>query len=285
MRGIFFCLFLALISPELARCYVLRPPVQVYGGFEPCASFASSRASCSALTSSTRLRYKSGGENVGKEYQKFSGDEVIPEDQLPVYEYQQLIQQPFFDWPLNPNLKLKLLLLYASLTALISYPITTATYTLPGYEIQKLTSANLGSLTFTIIFLIRLFSGWSYIGSRLKSDFIAYEETGWYDGAVEKKSEQSKIRDKMIYMDDVEPVVNKLKLALVTLTFGWVLSCGAFTLSANAKPLFNEYNPDFLNELVKDDKLADIAARKSNGKPTYCDSRYYKALAGGGQGC
>lgn len=82
MRGIFFCLFLGLISPELARCYVLRPPVQVYGGFEPCASFASSRASCSALTSSTRLRYKSGGENVGKEYQKFSGDEVIPEDQV-----------------------------------------------------------------------------------------------------------------------------------------------------------------------------------------------------------
>ncbi|GMH77910.1 hypothetical protein TrST_g7818 [Triparma strigata] len=218
-------------------------------------------------------------------YQKFAGDEVIPEDQLPVYEYQQLLTQPFFSWPLSPTLPLKLFLVYALLTVLISYPISCSTYVLPGFLFQKITSSNLGSLSALLVFLIRIYSGWTYVGSRLKSDYIAYEETGWYDGTVEKKSTQGQIRDAMIYREDVEPVISKLKTILLTLSVGWVLSCGAFAYASNQKPIFNEYNPELLNELVKDDKLAEFAAKKSNGKPTYCDSRYYKALAGGGQGC
>ena len=52
----------------------------------------------------------------------------------------------------------------------------------------------MGALGTVLVFLIRLFSGWSYIGSRLKSDFVEFEETGWYDGAVEKKSKEAKVR-------------------------------------------------------------------------------------------
>jgi len=39
------------------------------------------------------------------------------------------------------------------------------------------------------------------------------------------------------------------------------------------------------NDCPAVDKLSDIAAKESNGRPTYCDSRYYRAIAGGGQGC
>jgi hypothetical protein len=34
-----------------------------------------------------------------------------------------------------------------------------------------------------------------------------------------------------------------------------------------------------------DDKLAAKASEAAGGKPAYCDSRYYRALANGGKGC
>lgn len=50
------------------------------------------------------------------------------------------------------------------------------------------------------------------------------------------------------------------------------------------KPMFNEYDPEMLKTLNYDDKRAGVAAELSNGRPTYCDSRYYRAVANGGQG-
>jgi hypothetical protein len=50
-------------------------------------------------------------------------------------------------------------------------------------------------------------------------------------------------------------------------------------------PVFDQYNPDLLDRLSYDDKLADRAAINTNGKPAYCDSRYYRAIANGGLGC
>ena len=48
--------------------------------------------------------------------------------------------------------------------------------------------------------------------------------------------------------------------------------------------MFHAYNPDMLQQLRYDDDLADFAAQSSGGRPAYCDSRYYRAIANGGQG-
>jgi hypothetical protein len=61
-------------------------------------------------------------------------------------------------------------------------------------------------------------------------------------------------------------------------------SCVALNLATSAKPIFDEYNPEMLKSLSYDEKLAKVAARQSGGKPTYCDNRYYRAVANGGQG-
>jgi hypothetical protein len=39
-----------------------------------------------------------------------------------------------------------------------------------------------------------------------------------------------------------------------------------------------------LERVRYDDDLAGKAAQKSGGRPTYCESRYYRAIANGGQG-
>ncbi|GMH94817.1 hypothetical protein TrVE_jg9946 [Triparma verrucosa] len=235
-------------------------------------------------TTPSRLQYKDE-DDIEFHPTTFAGEELIPKGQLPIAEYRELLELPFFDWPTKEGLDAKLLILYSALTLLISYPISCATYTLPGYLLPKLTSSNLGSLSITLLFVLRLFSGWSYVASRLKSDYIVYEETGWYDCAVEKKSLESRIRDKMTYRESVEPAVTKMKGFLLGLSVAWVLSCASFTLSTHAKPMFNEYQPDFLNSLITNDMMAGFAAEQSHGRPTYCDSRYYKVLAGSAQGC
>lgn len=136
-----------------------------------------------------------------------------------------------------------------------------------------------------IHFLLLFFSGWSYVGSRLTSKVIEFEETGWYDGDIEFKTETELKRDRLLFNSDVKPVVERLKVFLLGAVGLCVASFIALNVATAAKPVFDEYDPDMLSKLRYDDKLADTAAQQSGSRPTYCDNRYYRAVAGGGQGC
>jgi hypothetical protein len=164
------------------------------------------------------------------------------------------------------------------------YPIAGATFTQDGYLVQKLAASNVGAMSLLVILMIRLNSGWGYVGSRLKSKVIEYEETGWFDGDVEYKTEVEKQRDMFLYQSSVKPVEDRLKIFSVVTAIVWIVSCVGFNVANNAKPMFDEYDPKILEQLQYDDKLAGVAADQSFSKPTYCDNRYYRAVAGG-QGC
>jgi len=151
--------------------------------------------------------------------------------------------------------------------------------------LQKLASSNLGAVTVVVFLLVRLYSGWGYVGSRLRSKVIEYEETGWYDGEIEYKTEAEKQRDRLLYLDSVKPVEDRLKLVGAGAAIFWVISCVSLNVALSAKPVFDEYDPQMLELLRKNDRLAGVAADQSFSRPTYCDSRYYRAIANGGQGC
>jgi hypothetical protein len=102
------------------------------------------------------------------------------------------------------------------------FPIAGATFTEDGYLIQKLASANVGAAFVIFFLLIRLYSGWGFVGSRLQSKVIEYEETGWYDGNVQMKSESERARDLFLYRKSVKPVVDRIKVATLG-TGGFVL--------------------------------------------------------------
>ena len=72
----------------------------------------------------------------------------------------------------------------------------------------------------------------------------------------------SQIRDNLVYNDDVRPVVDRLKTLCLALAATWALSAGLFANVASMKPIFNEYDPNFINQLNANDDLAEIAARK-----------------------
>jgi len=217
------------------------------------------------------------------------GAEAVPEDQRPANEYLNLIQQPLFGWADeksgNVGLAVRLLTTYLIFLFAVCFPIAGATYTGEGYMLQKFASANVGASFVIFFLLIRLYSGWGFVASRLQSKVIEYEETGWYDGNFEMKTESERARDLFLYRKDVKPVVERLKVATLAVGCFVVASCIALNVATSMKPVFDEYNPELLKSLSYDEKLAEIAARQSGGRPTYCDNRYYRAVANGGQGC
>lgn len=231
--------------------------------------------------------FEISSENIYRPSTTF-GAEAVPEGQRPSNEYLELRSSPMFEWASqesgNKGLLIRLAIIYVVFYGM-SYAISSATFTQEGYFLNTLASSNVGALGIVFLVLVRLYSGWGYIGARLKDNVIEYEETGWYDGDVELKSEAEKARDLFLYRSDVMPVENRLKIFTLATGSLWLASCISLNLVMSANPLFNEYDPELLKQLPANDKLSNVAASQSNGRPTYCDSRYYRAVANGGQGC
>jgi len=217
------------------------------------------------------------------------GAEAVPEGQRPVNEYLDISRQPLFGWASTDSgsqgLLLRLGIVYVVSFALLGWPIAGATYTQDEFFWQKVTAANIGALSLIAFLLLRLYSGWDYVGTRLTSKVIEFEETGWYDGDYEFKTESEMKRDKFLYQEKVRPVVKRLQTFTLALGALFLASIVAFNVANTQNPMFDEYDPRMLERLNYDEKLAERAAMSSGGKPIYCDNRYYRAVAGGGQGC
>lgn len=217
------------------------------------------------------------------------GSEIVPEEQRPVNEYLDITRQPMFGWANEESgskgLLTRLLITYSVVFATVCYPISGATYTEDGFLLQKLAASNVGALLFILCILLRIYSGWGYLATRLNSKTIEYEETGWYDGDFELKPEMERKRDKFLYNSEVQPVVERLKAFMFATGGLCIVSLVSLNFAMEDKPIFNEYDPNVLERVRYDDNLAEQAASSSGGRPTYCDNRYYRAVAGGGQGC
>lgn len=218
------------------------------------------------------------------------GSAAVPEAQRPINEYLDVTSQPLFGWANRASgdigLLTRLSIFYVVVFSAVCWPISGATYTQEGYLWQKLSAANVGASMFLLVLMIRLYTGWGYIGSRLKSKVIEYEETGWYDGDWERKTEAELLRDRLLYNSDVKPVLDRLKRFTAGTALVSVLSLASLHLAvSSSEPMFNQYDPQLLEKVRYDDTLADTAAQNTGGKPAYCNSRYYTAVANGGQGC
>lgn len=244
----------------------------------------------------TTLFYQQGGGSADEDSnfetvipETSFGAEAVPESQRPVNEFLDISRQPLFGWAAldsgNQGFLLRLAVTYAVVFAAVCFPIAGATYTQDGYLLQKIAASNVGAMSLLAVLMIRIYSGWGYVGSRLTSKVIEFEETGWYDGDIEYKTEAEMRRDRFLYKEKVQPVVNRVKTFCIAIGGLWVASILAFNVASSYKPMFAQYDPKVLEKMSYDDKMAEAAARSSGGKPIYCDSRYYRAIANGGQGC
>jgi hypothetical protein len=59
--------------------------------------------------------------------------------------------------------------------------------------------------------LLRIYLGWQYVGGRLLSAVVEYEETGWYDGQMFVKPPRVLARDRLLGTYEVKPVLARLR--------------------------------------------------------------------------
>ncbi|KAL6658065.1 hypothetical protein ACP70R_004312 [Stipagrostis hirtigluma subsp. patula] len=224
----------------------------------------------------------------------------VPFEQRPVNEYSALKDSILYSWAeLSPgSFFLRLGGLWLVTFTVLAAPIAAASFN-PGKDPLKFVlAAGIGTLLLVSLVVLRIYLGWSYVGDRLLSAVVPYEETGWYDGQMWVKPPEVLARDRLLGSYKVKPVINLLKQTLVGTG---ALLVGAVSLFAFATPVedfvhsLNQPTSAALSkpslrrdellrlpvEVIQDDDLAAAAAEAADGRPVYCRDRYYRALAGG----
>lgn len=239
--------------------------------------------------------------NPGLEFQ-------VPFEQRPVNEYSSLKDQTMYSWPdLGPaSFFLRLGGLWFVSFTLLGLPIAAASFNPAKDPFHFVLAAGTGTLFLVSLIVLRIYLGWSYVGDRLLSAVIPYEETGWYDGQMWVKPPEILARDRLLGSYKVKPVIKMLKQTLVgtgallvtgvamfifatpvedfiRLTFlrSDVLSDVSASKASNKFSLRKDELLRLPVEVMSDDDLAAAAAEAADGRPVYCRDRFYRALAGG----
>ncbi|XP_074575897.1 LOW QUALITY PROTEIN: protein CONSERVED IN THE GREEN LINEAGE AND DIATOMS 27, chloroplastic [Curcuma longa] len=220
----------------------------------------------------------------------------VPFEQRPVNEYEALKDGVLYSW--GELTAADFLLRIGSLSLLtftvVGAPIAASSFSPSKEPLKFVLAAGIGTLLLVALVLLRIYLGWSYVGNRLLSAVIPYEETGWYDGQMWAKPPEVLARDRLLGSYKVKPVIKLLKQTLVGTG---VLLVGAVSLFIFAAPAEDFLHPGFLSnrnnnlrkeellrlpiEVKDDDDLAAAAAEAADGRPVYCRDRFYRALAGG----
>uniref|UniRef100_A0A7N1A853 Uncharacterized protein n=1 Tax=Kalanchoe fedtschenkoi TaxID=63787 RepID=A0A7N1A853_KALFE len=144
----------------------------------------------------------------------------VPFDQQPINEYQNLSTSFPFNWASGDLLEYcsRLFVTGAAFALLVGVPVAWFGAVGPDSEPVRriLGAASSGVLAVTLA-VVRMYLGWAYVGNRLLSATVEYEETGWYDGQIWVKTAEVLARDRLLGSYSVKPVLSRLKLTLVAL--------------------------------------------------------------------
>ncbi|XVE97669.1 hypothetical protein REPUB_Repub03eG0038900 [Reevesia pubescens] len=150
----------------------------------------------------------------------------VPHEQQPINEYQSLSTSFPFSWASGDLVEFcsRLFVTGASFALFIGVPVAWFGSVGPKSEPLKLVLAAVSSgILVVTISVLRMYLGWAYVGNRLLSATVEYEETGWYDGQIWVKTAEVLARDRLLGSFSVKPVLNRLKYSLVTLAVSLLL--------------------------------------------------------------
>jgi len=251
----------------------------------------------------------------------------VPSDQRPVNELKALREDWLYSWAqLAPaGLLVRVGVLFGGVFALLGAPISNGTFDPERQLAEFVLAGAAGSLVVVTIVLVRTYLGWAYVGNRLLSAVVEYEETGWYDGQLFVKPPKVLARDRLLGAYEVKPVLSRLKgvllgsgltLAAVSAVLSVLISdsrdvdgfygrgagvaAGPRVLrdgiSFRQKPApalpgvdDEDEEDDSLESLKYNDQAANAEAQAIKAAignvPAYCTDRYYRAMAGRSVDC
>ncbi|XP_028777300.1 uncharacterized protein ycf36-like isoform X1 [Neltuma alba] len=153
----------------------------------------------------------------------------VPHDQQPINEYQSLSTSFPFSWAAGDVVEYtsRLFVTGASFALFIGLPVSWfGSVGAESEPLKRILCATSSGVFAVILAVVRMYLGWAYIGNRLLSATVEYEETGWYDGQIWVKTGEILARDRLLGSYTVKPALSRLKLTLVslaTLLFAFVL--------------------------------------------------------------
>ncbi|KAJ4771575.1 hypothetical protein LUZ62_064749 [Rhynchospora pubera] len=186
----------------------------------------------------------------------------VPHEQRPVNEYQSLASSLPFCWATKDlNLYIsRLAATGASFGLLVGLPVAAfrnGSVADPWADVIHIglgaTSAGLLAVTLAVL---RIYLGWAYVGNRLLSATVEYEETGWYDGQIWVKTPEVLARDRLLGSFTVKPILNRVKYTLIGLAVSLVVCALLFVNTGTSKDL-----SDNAERRVVPGKYSDEAAR------------------------
>jgi hypothetical protein len=143
---------------------------------------------------------------------------VIPPEQRPFNEYQQLRSSFFFRWAtLEPRLFVAGIAGVWLGSWVLSGPISAWSFSPLRLPIHFFLGGVAGSGVLLGLVLLRLYLGWAYIHERLSSACVHYEESGWYDGSFWNKPPEDVAKDRLVVEYQVDPVLRRLQRTLIIL--------------------------------------------------------------------
>ncbi|KMS95139.1 hypothetical protein BVRB_011970 [Beta vulgaris subsp. vulgaris] len=170
---------------------------------------------------SFNLPLKPNSSNSLRNYSTPPGTECpVPLDQQPIIEYQNLSTSFPFSWASGDLVEYASRLLATGLSfgLLVGLPVSWFGSVGSDHDQVKVVLGSLSSGVFVVTMaVLRMYLGWAYVGNRLLSATVEYEETGWYDGQIWVKTAEVLARDRLLGSFQVKPVLGRLKNSLVAL--------------------------------------------------------------------
>ncbi|KAI3881796.1 hypothetical protein MKX03_002810 [Papaver bracteatum] len=168
----------------------------------------------------------------------------VPFDQQPINEYQNLTSSFPYSWASTSDLVeyySRFFVSGACFVLFIGLPVSWFGVVNPELQPLKCVFSALSSgLCVATIAVLHIYLAWAYVGNRLLSATVEYEETGWYDGQIWVKTAEVLARDRLLGSFSVKPVLNRLKFTLVGLAASLVISV---LLLVNVGSSYNPYLP------------------------------------------
>ena len=149
----------------------------------------------------------------------------VPQEQQPIYEYEQLRESWLFDWGVLAIGQYIKKIAWVSFWSLVFVaPLSMSIFTPAKEPLEFVLSCIIGVSLLTGLFLSRIYLGWQYVKDRLQSDRIFYEESGWYDGQTWLKPSTMLDRDRLVVSYQIEPIVSRLHR-----TYGFIAGAIVFS--------------------------------------------------------
>ena len=213
--------------------------------------------------------------------------EEVPMDQQPAMELREMRAQAFFDWPEQVDYAGRIARLFGALSLVFGLPVALSTFDdLPQELPQVILASSFSSGVLVLCFVLRLRQGWGYVSSRLTDRYTYFEKN--QRGYQVEKNRATMLRDRLLDEYDVQPTLKRIDSSLLKVVGATAACLVALQISMGGSDPYERFSPEYLGQLQQNEQLAaseQDRAQRQAALPAYCDSRYYKAVAGGETVC